>query len=130
MFCENCGSNVENNEEFCPNCGTSAKGDDVVLNQQNFQGNYPLTHLTAKLYGIFFEIILWIILIGGIIGGGTIGPKLMMEARGPVVLGLLFGVILGGILASLLIILIGGLTSLFIKLVNNSEEIKKKLNEK
>jgi uncharacterized membrane protein len=85
---------------------------------------YPLSNLTAKLFSIFFEIILWIILIGGVVGGGILGKTFAPRSNSG---GYIFvGIILGGITAFIIIILTGGLVSLFIKLVNNTEEINKK----
>jgi hypothetical protein len=39
------------------------------------------------------------------------------------------GILIGGIVSFIIIIFTGSLVSLFIKLVNNTEEIKKKLNK-
>ena len=122
MFCANCGSNVEDNVVFCPNCGKSAKGDGVAKSLQGQQGGYPLSNLSAKWFPIVNEITLWLILIGGIIGCGIIGGM----AGEAYIFG---GVVLGGISAFLLIISLNGLITLFIKLVNDTAEIKKKLNE-
>jgi len=124
MFCPNCGSNIEDNVAFCPNCGKSTKRNDVNANQQNQWGGYPLSNFTAKAFGILFEIILWIILVGGFISGGIIGNTFSSSWHDYTFL----GVIVGGISGLISVILTGGLVSLFIKLVNNSEEIKKKIN--
>jgi hypothetical protein len=106
---------------FCSKCGKSPTG--VNTNQQSQNNGYPLSNLTAKLFSVLFEIILWIILIGGFIGGGILGKTLSGWSSDYTFL----GIILGGIAGFIIIILTGGLVSLFIKLVNNSEEIKSKL---
>jgi len=85
----------------------------------NVGTDYPLSNLTAKLFSVLFEIILWIILIGGIIGGGILGGA--MGDFG----GVLVGIILGGIASFIIIIFTGGFISLFIKLVNNTDEIRR-----
>jgi len=131
MFCANCGKENDDGVVFCAHCGKSTKGDAVVINQQKNQNGYPLSNLTAKLFSILFEIILWIILIGGIVGGGILGKMLAPSSyyRDDNSGGYIFaGIILGGIVAFITIILTGGLVSLFIKLVNNTDEIKKKIN--
>lgn len=129
MYCANCGAENDDGSVFCSKCGKPTTGDATnVANQQNQRSGYPLSNLTAKLFSVLFEIILWLILIGGIIGGGVLGNILAPHSfRGDSSGGYIFiGIILGGIAALVTIILTGGLVSLFIKLVNNSEEIKNK----
>jgi len=126
MFCGNCGSVFEDGVEFCPNCGKSTKEDFVATNQQNQVNGYPLSNFTAKAFSVLFEVILWVILIGGFVVGGILGYTLTPRFSEPG--GYIFGgIIIGGIAAFIIIILTGGLVSLFIKFVNNSEEIKKQL---
>ena len=115
MFCGNCGSNIDDNSIICPKCGKSSKGDYIVDNQQY---NYPLTNFTSKSFRLLFEIILWIILLGSIIVGSAIGGTLNYAFA---------GFIVGGIIGLISIVLIGGLVSLFIKIVNNTDEIKRKI---
>jgi len=122
MFCANCGTENDDGVVFCSNCGKSPKG--VIVNKQNQGSGYPLTNFTAKSFSILFEIILWIILIGGFIGGGVLGNALSGWGSDYT----FFGIILGGITAFITIILTGGLVSMFIKLVNYIEEIKKKIS--
>jgi len=127
MYCANCGAENDDGAAFCSKCGKSPTGDTSnAVNQQNRQGGLPLSNFTAKMFSILFEIILWLMLIGGVVGGGILGKMFAPYRRdsGGYVFG---GIILGGIGALIMIILTGGLVSLFIKLVNNSEEIKKKL---
>ena len=126
MFCGKCGSEIQDGLEICSKCGKSPT-DAVVVKQKNHENGYPLSNLTAKLFSILFEIILWIILVGGIIGGGILGKTFTpyRSDSGGYIFG---GIILGGIAALIIIILTGGLVSLFIKLVNNTEEIKKKID--
>lgn len=121
MFCVNCGTENDDGVVFCSNCGKSPK--EVVVNQQNQSSGYPLTKFLAKSYSVLFEIILWIILIGGIIVGGIIGNQIGQLIQSDLTF---LGIIIGGTVSFIHIVLIGGLVSLFIKLVNNSEEIKKK----
>jgi len=118
MFCANCGLNVADDVVLCPKCGRSAKGDDVVVATRNQQSGYPLSNLTASAFRVLFEIILWFILIGGFIFGGIIGYQ-----NGNAFM----GIIGGGVLAFIIIIITGGLVSLLIKLVDNAEDIKRKL---
>ena len=125
MSCINCGTANEDGAALCSNCGESPY--DVVENQESgsSDGCYPLSNLTAKLFSVLFEIILWIVLIGGFIGGGILGNTLSGRGNEHT----FSGVILGGIVGFVTIILAGGLVSLFIKLVNNSEEVKKQLKD-
>ena len=122
MYCANCGSNVADDVIFCPDCGKSAKGDNVTASKQIQHSSYPLTNLTAKLFSVLFETILWIILIGGIIGGGIVGYGVAYDGGGAFV-----GMLVGFIVSFIFIIMTGGLVSLFIKIVNNTEEMKIKL---
>ena len=126
MLCGKCGTNFEDDAEFCPNCGKSTKEDFVVVNQKNQGNGYPLSNFTANAFSVLFEIILWLIFIGGFIGGGILGNTLAGWSgdKGSYIFG---GILLGGITSFIITILIGGLVSLFIKLVKNSEEIKNKL---
>jgi hypothetical protein len=126
MFCGTCGKYVDDGVEICPNCGKSTKG----IAQQHQQVGYPLSNLTAKLFGVLFEISLWFILVAGVITGGVSGAmsqRYSGDSSAQIVF-FLGGTLLGAIAAFMTIILIGGLVSLFIKLVNNTEEIKNKLN--
>ena len=124
MMCVNCGTANDDRAVFCSNCGKSPNA--VIRNQQSGSSNgYPLSNFTAKSFSVLFEIILWIILIGGFIGGGILGNLLSGWGNDFTFL----GVILGGIAGFITIILAGGLVSLFIKLVNNSEEVKKQLKD-
>ena len=122
MFCCHCGTENDDSAAFCSNCGKSPKGTGIAGNQQS---GYPLSNLTAKLFGVLFEIILWIILIGGVVGGGILG-NILTPRRGNPGSFIFMGIIIGGIASFIIIILTGGLVSLFIKLVNNTEELKKK----
>ena len=116
MFCVNCGSENNDNVEICANCGKSTAGK--VFNNQTKSSGYLLTMFTAKLFTLYFEIVLWVILAIGIIAGGIIG-NLFRTA--------FLGIIIGGAFSFIQIILIGGLVSLFIKLVNNTEDLKRKI---
>jgi hypothetical protein len=119
MYCGNCGTEIDENVEFCPKCGKTKK-DEIEVNKQNIRYGFPLSNLTANLFSILFEVILWIILIGGFIGGAILFYNIDKNMAA-------VGLILGGIISFIFIILIGGLVSLFIKIVNNTEEIKSKL---
>lgn len=110
MFCGNCGAEIGEGIVICPNCGKSKS--EVLASNKN---GYPLSSLTAKLFKVFFEIALWIVLILGFIIGGTLG-----NIRNNVFGGLL----LGGIASFVLIIIMGGLVSIFININNNIEELK------
>ena len=116
MFCGNCGSNVTDGVDFCPNCGKSPNKAGII-NTDSKIGGYPLINLSAKLYTVFFEIGLWLILIIGPIAGGIIGNLGGGE-------GILPGIIIGFIIGFILMIQIGGLTSVFLKIKNNTDKIK------
>jgi hypothetical protein len=118
MICVNCGTENDDGVAFCSNCGKSPNA--VALKVVNQQNSYPLSNLTANLFRVLFEIILWIILIGGFVGGGILFYNINSDWK-------FWGIVLGGIISFVIIILTGGLVSLFIKLVNNTEEIKKKI---
>ena len=131
MNCINCGTTNDDGAVFCLNCGKYCGKplNEVVGNQQSSSignqksgssgGGYPLSNLTAKLFSVLFEVILWIILVGGFVVGGILAD----DFGSPILF------ILGGIAGFVIIILTGGLVSLFIKLVNNSEEVKKQLRD-
>jgi len=127
MYCANCGAENDDGVAFCSKCGKSPTEDTIIVNQHS---GYFLSNLTAKLFSLLFEISLWITLFGGFIGGGILGKFLAPHSyyRNDNSGGYIFaGIILGGIAGFITIILTGGLVSLFIKLVNNTDEIKKKL---
>ena len=62
MFCGSCGASILEGAVLCPICGKSPKG---VATNESKTGNYPLISLSAKLYTVFFEIGLWLLLIFG-----------------------------------------------------------------
>jgi hypothetical protein len=143
MFCANCGSNVNDDVTFCPNCGKSPKtvaaSDSATLPAgasqasvyvQNFNSsvgyikpkhNFPLLNLTAKLFSIFFEISLWILLILGVIIGGFVGGYTggSLAAIG--------GVLVGGIISFIIMVVSGGLVSIFVRINDNIEELIQKI---
>jgi len=126
MYCANCGAENDDGVAFCSKCGKSPIGDTTIVNQQS---GYFLSNLTAKLFSLLFEINLWITLIGGIVVGGILGKTLSPHSYRGDNFGYIFaGIILGGIAGFITVIFEGGLVSLFIKLVNNTDEIKKRLN--
>ena len=118
MFCVNCGKENDDGVVFCSSCGKPPKG--VAVSQRN---TYPLTNFTAKSFNVLFEVILWVILIGGVVVGGIIGYQASFLLRADLTF---LGILIGGAASFVQVILLGGLVSLFIKLVNNSDEIKKK----
>jgi len=122
MFCGKCGAEIADGLEVCPKCGKSLKAAEAVAagNQAGQGGGFPLTNLTAKLFGVFFEITLWGLLMGGLVLGGVLGYAFFSEFN-------LAMVFLGGLLAFFIIISTGGLVSLILKIVSNTEEIKRKL---
>ena len=68
----------ENDVTYCQNCGKSPTEVPGLKQpkQQNQETGYPLSNLTAKLFSVLFKIVLWIILIGGFIGGDILGKAL------------------------------------------------------
>ena len=125
MNCINCGTANDDGAVFCSNCGKSPNA--VVRNHQSGgsgSGGYPLSNFTAKSFSVLFEIVLWVILIGGFIGGGILADAIARTDGG-----VFLGIIIGGLVGFITIILTGGLVSMFIKLVNNSDEIKKQLKD-
>ncbi|MDR2965049.1 MAG: hypothetical protein LBU88_04670 [Treponema sp.] len=75
----------------------------------------------GRAFRIWFSIILWITLIGFIIGGGILGYAITYSA------GIAFlGVILGALVGLIFIILTGGFVANFLNLVDNVEKIAKK----
>jgi len=123
MYCANCGAENDDGVAFCSKCGKSPTGDTIIVNQHS---GYFLSNLTAKLFSLLFEINLWITLIGGFVVGGILGKTLASYSYDNADY-IFIGTILGGIAGFITIIFEGGLVSLFIKLVNNTDEIKKKL---
>jgi len=118
MFCGNCGSNIQDGLDFCPNCGKTPNRAAVIKSTDSKIGDYPLINLSAKLYTVFFEIGLWLILIIGPIAGGIIGNSISYEE------GIFPGIIIGFFIGFVLMIQIGGLTSVFLKIKNNTDKIK------
>jgi hypothetical protein len=143
MFCANCGSNISDDVTFCPNCGKSPKAVEVFdstaspagANQtsvyvQNFNSsvgyikpkhNFPLLNLTARLFSLFFEISLWILLVLGVIIGGVIGGYTggSLAAIG--------GILVGSIVSFVIMVVSGGLVSIFVRINDNIEELKQKI---
>jgi len=100
------------------------KHDHRVLKSQDRDtttANYPLTDLCARWYCLMFEIGLWLLLIGGIIGGGAIGYSGAKEV------GIFIGAIIGFVIAFVVTLFAGGLISVFLKLCANIEEVKRKI---
>ena len=118
MFCGNCGSNIQNGINFCPNCGKNPN-KSVVIGNNSSVGEYPLINLSAKLFTVFFEIGLWLILIGGPIAGGIIGGLIGRRDDG-----ILPGIIIGFIIGFILMIFSGGITAVLLKIKNNTDRIK------
>ena len=113
MFCENCGFEIQEGLVNCPKCNKSIITDDSKVN------DYPLINLSAKLYTLFFEIGLWLILIISPIAGGIVGNLLSRSGSG-----IFPGIIIGFIIGFILMIEIGGLVSVFLKIKNNTDRIK------
>jgi hypothetical protein len=145
MFCAKCGSSINDDAVFCPSCGKPAKpevsGIPQAVNEQRpnqvtvlasnlFSGNanygsvrpYLLTTLTGRLFSLFFEIFLWLALVTGAITGGVIGAALNYSSP---VIGAIFGVIIGTGIALVLDVISGGLTSIFMRMNHNLEELKR-----
>jgi len=120
MFCANCGTNVNEDVIFCPNCGKSPKG--IAINESNQvkpQHNFPLFNLTKRLFGLFFEISLWLILIIGTVLGAFIGAELNQG------IGAILGFIIGLTISLIFIVLAGGIVSIFVKMSDDINELKK-----
>ena len=107
-YCGKCGASMIEGSRVCLSC---VKGTDY--------GGYPLSNFTAKSFRVLFEVILWLILIGGFVAF-----VIFAYAAENFLWTISIGI---GIFVTF--ILIGGLVSLLIKLVNNSEEIKKQLKD-
>lgn len=112
MFCGNCGSEMQEGLEKCPKCSRVPNIAETKI------GDYPLINLSAKLYAVFTEIGLWLILISGPIFGGIIGNTLSRSGEG-----ILPGIILGFIIGFILMVEVGGLISIFLKIKNNTDKL-------
>ena len=119
MFCGNCGSEIQEGLKICSNCSKSPYDVNIKI------GEYPLINMSAKLYTLFFEIGLWLLLIIGTVVGGLIGNLLSREGQG-----IFSGMIIGFFLAFVIMIQIGGFISIFLKLNRNIEKIEKSVKNK
>jgi hypothetical protein len=72
-----------------------------------------------KAFRGFFEVFLWIILIGGIIGGGIIGNALSGWGSNYTFL----GVIIGSLVGLIIVIVGGGLVATFLNINKNLEQL-------
>jgi hypothetical protein len=127
MFCANCGAENDDGVAFCSLCGKSPN-EVVVKNEEKKMENYPLINLSSKLFYQMFELVLWLFLIIGTVGGGIAGfwiGKLISgyyNDKGSV--GAFLGVIIGFFLSFVVMINYGGKTSITLKA--NAEKVLKK----
>jgi len=98
----------------------------VTTQSHGDTASYPLTTLCAKWYGLMFEIVLWLLLIGGIIHGFKAGKEIGILFIGDEG-GAFIGAIIGVIVAILVTLFAGGLISVFLKLCADVVDIKRKL---
>ena len=127
MFCGNCGKDVDDGVEFCPYCSKSPKGE-VAGDKDAKLASYPLIDLSSKLFYPMFEFVLWLFLIIGTVGGGITGYSInrIISNRNEGGTGAFLGVIIGFIVSFLVIIITGGLISIFLKINENIGKMLKK----
>jgi 3-phosphoglycerate kinase len=82
-----------------------------------------MLNFVSKAFRGWFEIILWLCLIGFIIIGGVVGHLVNSYNDNYIFL----GIIIGGIVGFLFIVLSGGLVANFLNMVDNIEEQNKLL---
>jgi hypothetical protein len=125
MFCANCGTENDDGVAFCSKCGKSPN-EVVVKNEEKKMENYPLINLSSKLFYPMFELVLWLFLIIGTVGGGIVGYWIgyaiaYSSGTGG---GAFLGVIIGFFLAFVAMINYGGKTAITLKA--NAEKVLKK----
>ena len=125
MYCSNCGAENDDGAAFCAKCGKNPN-DVVVRNEDKEKGNYPLINLSSKLFYPMFELVLWLFLIIGTVGGGIAGywiGRLISWGDGGGI-GAFLGVIIGFFLSFVCMINYGGKTAITLKA--NAEKVLKK----
>jgi len=126
MYCSNCGAENDDGVAFCAKCGKSPN-EVVVKNEDKKMENYPLINLSSKLFYPMFELVLWLFLIIGTVGGGIAGYVIegiisYREEGG--IIGAFLGVIIGFFLSFVCMINYGGKTAITLKA--NAEKVLKK----
>ena len=121
MFCGKCGTENDDGAVFCSSCGKST--NEVVGNNEVTKvASYPLINLSSKLFYPFFEICLWLDLILFTVAGGIVGHSLSTRHDNYTALGVIIGLIVG----FLIVIILGGLVSIFLKMNENIGKLEKK----
>ena len=104
----------------------SGLSHEMKLNPETDFGTGPLTALCAQWYCLIFELGLWLLLIGGIIGGFKLGREVGALLIGTDA-GALIGAAIGILIAILVTLSAGGIISVFLNLCADVGEIRRKL---
>lgn len=70
MFCNNCGTQFEDNQAFCPNCGTPAENGNAAASPADIQANNDLKSKLPLIIGAGAILILVIIILCVALSGG------------------------------------------------------------
>lgn len=70
MFCNNCGTQFEDNQAFCPNCGTPADNGNAAQSPADIQANNDLKSKLPLLVGAGVILLLVIIILCVALSGG------------------------------------------------------------
>ncbi len=87
-----------------------------------------MLNFVARVFRGWMNVLLWLILIGCVVGGFVFFGTFFGNFGFSVVFALL-GLIAGGVLGLIIIILSGGLIANFLNMVDNIEEIKNNLSK-
>ena len=130
MKCLICGIEIEGNETFCANChkpkvhssrSNSRRYDHITDNINT--SKYPLMSFSREYFMILYEIGLWLILIGSVIGFTAVFGQIG-DGEGSTLAWGIFGFLIGIIVGLVIVGLSGGIVAVFLRMAEDIENIK------